>query len=255
MSRRGGATTGFTLTELLVVMGIAAVLLAITIPVAKTINQGNRVARCNAQLQQIGQALKMYHLDYQTVPACYLGDADGDTAIDNPALPSTVPVGPGLEALWRTDYLHTRKTLHCPSDIFHTDGSHPTFFQSYTGRDEVAQTDAAELYGLFNQYKYLSYRGITHDDYVAGDDDYYRQLGVIIGWDGTTPIFDTSWHPDDSTVVTWCDWHADSVIRQGEGQYLVLFWDGSVRSMPESLLCTDAVRDAAWRVRPTDQLP
>ena len=51
MSRRGSATTGFTLTELLVVIGIAAVLMAITIPVARTINQGNRVARCNAQLQ------------------------------------------------------------------------------------------------------------------------------------------------------------------------------------------------------------
>ena len=264
MSRcRGGATTGFTLTEMLVVIGIAMVLMAITVPVAKTINEGNQVARCNTQLQQIGQALKIYHLDYQVVPPLYPVDPtqdDSDVA------------GPGLQALWDADYIHDRETLHCPQDRDNTNKTDPTspdyYFTSYSDRDECAKpgdpvdpdNPAGEKTYNYNQYKYLSTRGVTSPGDIDDDghpygDDYYRQLGVITGWAGSLPIFDTNWHPDASTVVTWCNWHANSVVRQGQGQYLVLFWDGSVRSMPEDLLCTDTKRDAAWRVKPTDHLP
>lgn len=257
MSRRRSATTGFTLTELLVVIGIAALLIAISIPVAKSITESNHMARCSAQLQQIGRALKMYHLDYQVVPPCYLALGD------DPTNAATEPEGPGLEALWQTDYLGNRKTLHCPRDLQHQDGSEAVFYQSYTGRDEEAKTDSNESYGLFNQYKYLSTRGVIDPD----DEDYYRQLGLITGWDATNlPIFDTTWHPDDTTIVTWCDWHTDYVTRGGQGQYLVLFWDGSVKVKPailftENCYVNDAGQQktlyplAAWRIQPDTTLP
>ena len=60
MSRpRHNGKTGFTLTELLVVMSIAVVLMAITFSTVNSINEGNRMTRCITQLQQISQALKM----------------------------------------------------------------------------------------------------------------------------------------------------------------------------------------------------
>jgi len=262
MSRRPRATIGFTLMELMVVVGIAMVLLAISVPVAKNIAAGNALARCNTQLQQIGQALKIYHLDYGAVPPRYpLNPADSQSAVD----------GDGLEALWRTDYLHNRKALHCPRDLAHGDASDPIYYESYSDRDECAKpgnpidpdNPTGEKTYDYNQYKYLSYRGITYDDYVAGDGDYYRQLADIVGWappDPVTgkilPIFNTDWHPDDTTVVTWCNWHTDTIKRGGEPQYLVLFWDGSVSSMPARLFTDPADGPpAAWRVRPSDELP
>lgn len=238
---RQNRITGFTLMELLVVMGIAVVLMAITLPAVKSINESNRMTRCTTKLQQIGQALKIYQLDYAGVPPRLLGFGD------DPSNPTTEPVGPGLVALWRTDYMRDIKTLHCPGDLLHQDASQDEFYWSYTGRDERAKTDAAEPYGPFNQYKYLSFRGIMDNT----DPDYKRQLNGL----------EPGWHPDDTTVVIWCDWHADSVIRQGYGQYLVLFWDGSVRMMPEWLFNPDVdppenvdpsdVPSAAWRVKPS----
>ncbi len=246
MSRRSSVTIGFTLIELMVVVGIAMVLLAISVPVVQNIAAGNALARCNIQLQQIGQALKIYHLDYGAVPPRYpLNPADSQSAVG----------GAGLDALWRTDYLRNRKALHCPRDLAHSDTSDPIYYESYSDVDAEAKPGDPATYH-YNQYKYLSYRGV--DD---TDGDYYRQLADIVGWAGSLPIFDTDWHPDDTTVVTWCNWHTDTITRGGEPQYLVLFWDGSVSIMPSPLLADlpdhPAVYppNAAWRVHPSDELP
>ena len=264
MSRpRRKTTTGFTLMELLVVIGIAVVLMAITVPAMKSVGEGNRMTRCNAQLQQIGQALKMYHLDYNMVPPFYpVDETNPNSGLDGVGLENGCF---GLDALWRAEYLGDRKTLHCPADLGNQDPAYQDpvthyypYYQSYTGPDIEAKPLSPSDH--YNQYKYLSTRGVTN----TADPDYPRQLGAIIGHDPVSglPLFESNWHPDDTTVVTWCDWHADSVIRQGHGQYLVLFWDGSVRMMPSPLLADrppddPAVYppDAAWRVEPSDELP
>jgi prepilin-type N-terminal cleavage/methylation domain-containing protein/prepilin-type processing-associated H-X9-DG protein len=67
---RGGA--GFTLAELLVVIGVIGILLALLIPtVASARTAGNRM-RCGANLHQIGQMLFLYANDNRgEIPACY----------------------------------------------------------------------------------------------------------------------------------------------------------------------------------------
>jgi prepilin-type N-terminal cleavage/methylation domain-containing protein len=112
---------GFTLIELLVVVAIIAILAAILFPVFARARQTVRIARCCANLKQLGAAFRMYALDYNgklplgtddlwainywlggsgTIPAFGYGGTYGtwiwDTAIRN--------------------YVRDREVWHCPAD-------------------------------------------------------------------------------------------------------------------------------------------
>ena len=63
MSRK----SGFTLIELLVVITIIAILAAILFPVFSRAREKARAASCQANLKQIGLAMKMYMEDYDQV--------------------------------------------------------------------------------------------------------------------------------------------------------------------------------------------
>jgi prepilin-type N-terminal cleavage/methylation domain-containing protein len=58
---------GFTLTEMLVVIAVIAVLTAILLPVFSTVREKARQNACLSNLRQIGTALTAYAQDYDDV--------------------------------------------------------------------------------------------------------------------------------------------------------------------------------------------
>lgn len=247
--------SGFTLVELLVVLGIMAVLLAIIVPVGKGLREGNAAMSCQARMQHIGVALKAYFMDEQGLPPLGVAvDGDGepvDADVDTSRWP-------GLMVLYDYGYIGSRKTLHCPRDVYAAKGS-AEYHQSYTDKDANAKVEYDGDDIPINKYRYMPHRWAP-DTSVVGS-DFYRQLDtepgatVDIGGDDYKIVGPTGGEmPTDSAIVTWCDAHYDSYMREDEGQYMALFWDGTVRSL-DGALFRDAAIDpaAAWQVAPGDR--
>jgi hypothetical protein len=63
------------------------------------------------------------------------------------------------------------------------------------------------------------------------------------------PVPMPNWRPDDDTVITWCPFHVDEIEIGDTGAYQVLFWDGSVQRVKETVMRDPAIGpDAAWKV-------
>src|SRR4051812_5970420 len=99
----------FTLIELLVVIAIIAILSATVLPLAAAVNDRSRISECDAHLQQIGVALRMYAEDHGRYPAT-------------------------LQALYDEKYLDQKELLVC------SHGEHQYFYRlpgPNAGREDV----------------------------------------------------------------------------------------------------------------------
>lgn len=63
---------GFTLVELLVVMGIVAILCGVFLPVVGRSRERAQALACQSNLRQIGLAMRLYLDDHRTYPPAYL---------------------------------------------------------------------------------------------------------------------------------------------------------------------------------------
>jgi prepilin-type N-terminal cleavage/methylation domain-containing protein len=296
---------GFTLIELMVVIGIMAILTALTIPMAQSLVENNRVSACVANLQKIGHALKLYSADYEGVPGVWIADPGHSSTpyalMTNPATvvtgdpntvtPPTAPPPNPLMVLYTEQYLKSNSVFHCPRDRAHEDSSQPSYYASYTGLDDATGTAAikttyqndqpgTDSWGTeaipVNAYKYMPCRIFRLPLLANGSTDPnethtwanppsvytdHQELSAAMkpvqingNW-YWTPTVDRTWWPSDNTVVCWCPFHANTYSVDGQGQYLVLFWDGSVLMKKRTLFetgTTSIAPPAAWEVTPSE---
>ncbi len=257
---------GFTLIELVVVIGVVAVLAAVTLPAVNRLSEGNRNVSCQVNMHALYEAIKMYRLDEAGYPpfdpdptastTCPKDDCTNlglwalhaypggctDTTVSRCSISGSVASVPLSNPTAR--YIRGVKSMHCPD---HNDSA------SYDV-DPNRYTDPTD--STYFNFRYLSYQfkvpttgqpwtnfadktsddarytyDVNHPEVTSTDSNYRRQLFPYAPAVSPPPRSVSSWYPDDNTVITWCVHHRQ-YTREGTDQDNVLFLDGSVKRLP-----------------------
>jgi len=154
-------STGFTLVEMLVVIGIIAILVAILFPVFSTAREKARQTACIGHLHQLLVSLKQYAEDYHAYPP-------------PPTYDGTRFWG-GFSALW-PDYVTDQSLLWCPDDRgvkVRNQQAKDTVYSSYNANIDLTansstwvQSGTAPANLLANRlYNYYGYDSNGYDVY------------------------------------------------------------------------------------------
>ena len=243
--------SGFTLIEILIVIGIVMVLSALVLSGFSNTGANSRRQSCQSNLAQIYQSCRLYQQDEGAFPF-YEDD-------DYTVVPTSVGLQPniGLWALYAFPvsddpttpanetnvnmvdknsasgrYLRSAKVLHCPQDIaasnaslFNPAGNYNDGYLSYQQVDNGISPVQP------------SFQSVRTKD--KSDEMWKRQL---VHYDDTKRDIR---QPADDTIVTWCRFHRPN----GRDFDNVLFYDGSVQ-----LLLRERDSKVGWKRTPKDPI-
>ena len=176
----------FTLVELLVVIGIIAILIGILLPVLNRARESSRQARCQSNLKQIGAAAVLYSNDYQgyILPEGYLvGGSGGENTT--------------TWALLLLDYKYASAPLVQNAASTDTSGDGDSIFRCPDGLADPI------LYSTFGETQNNTSIPTSRDDGVA-DEPQRITSDTKYGWSGTT-------------VDVWYGINCDTVTRDSTG--------------------------------------
>jgi prepilin-type N-terminal cleavage/methylation domain-containing protein/prepilin-type processing-associated H-X9-DG protein len=144
MTRTIARRRGFTLVELLVVIGIIAVLVAILLPALTRAQEQAKTTQCLSNLRQIGQALQMYVVESGGyLPPGHVANPNSDgMGLDNWA---TILVGRKMltapsQVNFDANESRGESVLRCPSGLDVKRDTNTGIFGS--GHEPTSQTDA-----------------------------------------------------------------------------------------------------------------
>jgi prepilin-type N-terminal cleavage/methylation domain-containing protein len=262
---------GFTLIELLVVIAIIAVIAAMIFPMASTMRERGNQTACLSNLQNIGQALKLYRLDERSYPPALYG------YVENTPDPIAETATTDRTFLY-PHYLRTRRDFKCPNNLNRFDETKTAGpFQGKTDIQSAVPlhvvkdangnvtvepiTDNAIAYYLFDSYdgavlpptyRYTGtamfpvYQGDGLTAVVPANAGYrlhYRPDWVSIlnkawdpnGKDAGRELLNRN--PEDKTFVTACTYHrtysgAGDLAPGANSLDMILFLDGHTETRP-----------------------
>ncbi len=269
-----------TLTELLTVLAIIAILMGLLVTFYNPSQEQRKVFECQNRLQVLHRALRLYMLDWDGLPASPYDSFDNDKDgrfdedpfdgedNDNDGRVDEDMIDAQVGGLWvLNEYLRSQRVLICPADHRAPTGVSPTPYSSYQGcdtgtdfvpppfpvlsslQDQCRQANGVPTYAL-TRFLPTDPCHPSNPNFLnqCSDADKFRQLGIR----NTQPLAPNPSIPDDRTVVMWCVHHryipnttSPNYVKGGRPADLVLYFDGQVRiqQMPTA-------PDLAWRRQP-----
>jgi prepilin-type N-terminal cleavage/methylation domain-containing protein len=216
--RESRQATGFSLVELLVVIGVVAVLLGFLMPALGRARSQARIVHCMSNLRQVGVAMDAYVVANDGVyPLHYnwgdlMGKHGTNSYYERPGAVTGFAGEPGVTAVRPLNpYLATPDVLHCPNDIGDTYWNDPTSCFDGYGTSYILQ------------WRLSAYR-----------------VGRVTGPGGTIPPLrksavknpslkilggDWNWHPNRHLDQPRTVWHR---MSSTDRQMCMLFADGHV---------------------------
>lgn len=152
---------GYTLVELLTVIGIIALLAALLFPVFATARGKAREITCLSNLRQIGMAIRMYSQDYDDLYPYALDPTDRYTPQIWGGFPDFQAQIPFMHMLHEVlqPYIKSPEIFHCPADTGYT-------VEDYTGEPlDATPTSYARFGTSYNYRTEIAFRHATEGSF------------------------------------------------------------------------------------------